>query len=90
MSRVGQFCRQYYWEQYIGPFFEKIPIFLLVLLLVVIYIFSLLISVTVLLLLFSKIKNIGFFMDNIWYCIGIVYLHALIKKVEIIIKNQVF
>ena len=67
--RVGQFCRQQYWEQYIGPILARIPIFLLVLLLVVIYIFSLLIIVTVLLLLVSKIKNIGFFIDYIWYCI---------------------
>ena len=31
--RVGTICRQYYWEQYIGPLLAKIPIILLLLVL---------------------------------------------------------
>ena len=33
MNRVGTICRQYYWEQYIGPLLAKIPIILLLLVL---------------------------------------------------------
>ena len=84
VGRVGQFCRQYYWEQYIGPLLAKIPIILLLLVLVVIHNFKFHIFVIVLLLLVFKIRNIGLFLVHIWYCVGIVHFQALITKVKII------
>ena len=84
VSRVGTICRQYYWEQYIGPLLAKIPIILLLLVLVVIHNFKFHIFVIVLLLLVFKIRNIGLFLVHIWYCVGIVHLQALITKVKII------
>ena len=78
--RVGQFCRQYYWEQYIGPFFCKNPNIFIGIAIGCNSYFSVLLFVILLVLLVFKIRNIGMYLVNIWYCIGIVHFHALIKK----------
>ena len=73
--RHEHMCRQYYWEQYIGPFFDKkynssIGIG--------IGTFKVAIFAFLLLLLVIKILNIGLYLGNIWYCFDIVQWHTLI------------
>ena len=69
-ARDALFGRQYYWEQHIGPFLPKIPIFV-----------AIAIGITfdfsfgfVLLLLVLNIKTIGLYSVYYWFCIVIVHL----------------
>ena len=62
------------------PFFRKNPnIFIGIAIGCNLY-FSVLLFVILLVLLVFKIRNIGMYLVNIWYCIGIVHFYALIKK----------